>query len=407
MSRRFLVLIRVPCASFFGFLFFTSSLVVATSLMMIALGGCGPLPAHLDPTSAEPDGELGRPAMSLRWKKVLEDTGEDPNPQEFASAAVALGPSQDRDIVFIGSHQGTLFALEASSGRALWEAPVGSIGSQPVLARGRVYVGNDDGTLICLDTDTGKELWRFQSKGSILAPPVLTEDLLLFSNEDDQVYALDRRSGKLRWKYKTNTPDDGTLRGHAGVAIDNEFVYAGFSDGNLVALRQSTGSVAWLVSLAAGEDKFLDVDATPVIAGDMVFTASSAGGLYAIDRVVGRVRWRLPITGVGAVAVDSSRLYAAAADEGVHALDFNGNLIWRQGTAGGGEPVALVVSGNYILYSLSIAGIFVANKASGETVQFFNPGNGVSSIPAIARDALFILSNGAVLYAMSLRHYLM
>ncbi len=374
----------------------------------IAVGGwlgCGPLPAHLDPTAPIEDGEVGRPAMSLRWKMVLKDKEGEPNPQEFASAAVALGPSQDRDTVFAGSHDGVFYAVEASSGRTLWEAKLGSTGSKPVFARGRVYIGNDDGYLVCLDTSSGEELWRFESKGSILAPPVLTEDLILFSNEADHVYALDRRSGALRWQYKSETPDDGTIRGHAGVAIDEELVFAGFSGGGLVALRQATGSVAWLASLSNGEEKFVDVDATPIVVDDTIYTASTEGGLYAIDRTLGRVKWRIPVTGVGAVVADDNRLYAAAAEEGVHAFDFNGNLIWRQGTAGGGEPAALILAENYLIYSLSTAGLYVADKASGETVQFFNPGEGVSSIPAIARDGLFIVSNGAILYAMSLRHY--
>ena len=60
---------------------------------------------------------------------------------------------------------------------------------------------------------------------------------------------------------------------------------------------------------------------------------------------------------------------------------------------------------DYLLYSLSEDGLFVVDKASGRLVQFFDPGYGISSVPSLARDAMYVLSNSAVLYALSLRHW--
>jgi outer membrane protein assembly factor BamB len=373
--------------------------------LSIVLLSCGPLPGNLDPMSATDPDPVGRPAMSLRWKKVLADTARDSSPQEFASAAVVLGPSRDRDTLYVGSHEGTFHAIVAETGRPLWEVKLGSVSSRPIENRGRVYVGTDDGFLVCLDGFTGDELWRYPTQGPILEAPVIAGDMVIFSNEADQVYALDRASGTFRWQYKTETPDDGTLRGHSGVVLDGELVFAGFSNGTLVALRQATGSVAWLASLKSGEEQFVDVDVTPVISGDAVFAASTAGGLFSLDRSLGRVKWRLAIEGVGALAADESRLYAVAANQGAYALDFDGHIIWRQGTRGGGEPAGPVLADDYLLYSLSEAGLFIADRTSGEVVQYFDPGYGVSSEPVLARDAMYVLSNSAILYAMSLRHF--
>ena len=374
-------------------------------VIAIALAACGPLPGNLDPHSPLDDEPIGRPAMSLRWKRVLADTARERKPQEFASAEVVLGPSRDRDTLFVGSGEGVLHAFAADTGREIWRRELGSVSSRPVAHRGRLYVGTDDGYLYCLDTFSGEKIWQYLTKGPVLEPPVIAGDLVIFSNENDHVYALDRASGNFRWKYKVETPDDGTVRGHAGVALDGDLVYAGFSNGTMVALRQATGSVAWLASLKGGEDQFIDVDVTPVIAGDTVFAASSSGGLYALDKSLGRVKWRLPIKGVGALTTDESRLYAVAANQGAYALDLAGNIIWRQGTAGGGEPAGAVLSDGYLLYALSEDGLFIVDKTSGRLVQFFDPGYGISSVPSLARDAMYVLSNSAVLYAMSLRHF--
>jgi outer membrane protein assembly factor BamB len=371
----------------------------------IAAGGCGPMPENLDPHSALDKEPVGRPVMSLRWKRVLEDTGRERKPQEFASAEIVLGPSRDRDTLYLGSNRGVLHAFAADTGRQIWHRKLGSVSSKPIAHRGRLYVGTDDGYLYCLDTFSGDKLWQYLTKGPVLEAPVIAGDLVIFSNENDHVYALDRASGSFRWKYKVDTPDDGTLRGHAGVSADEDLIYAGFSNGSMVALRQATGSVAWLASLKGGEEQFVDVDVTPVVSTDTVFAASTSGGLYALDKSLGRVKWRLPIKGVGALATDDQRLFAIAANQGAYALDLAGNIIWRQGTAGGGEPAGAVLSGDYLLYSLSEDGLFIVDKASGRLVQFFDPGYGISSVPSLARDAMYVLSNSAILYALSLRHY--
>lgn len=379
------------------------------SLAALALAalplGCGPLPGNLDPTSALDPVDVGRPVMSLRWKKVLEDTGMERKPQEFASAAVVLGPSRDRDTVYVGSQRGYLHAYAAVTGRQLWRVKVGSVSSRPTENNGRLYVGTDDGFLICLDSFSGKELWRYATKGPVLRTPVIAGDMVLFSNEADHVFALDRASGTFRWQYKTETPDDGTLRGHSGVAVDGDLLYAGFSNGTVVALRHATGSVAWLASLKNGQDQFVDVDVTPVIAGNVVFAASSSGGLYALDKTMGRVEWRRDISGIGALAADDSRLYAVAANEGAYALDFSGGIIWRQGTRGGGEPAGPVLDDEYMVYSLSEDGLFIADKRTGRVVQYFDPGYGISSPASLARGSIYILSNSAILYAMTMRHF--
>src|SRR5262249_22648469 len=98
-------------------------------------------------------------------------------------------------------------------------------------------------------------------------------------------------------------------------------------------------------------------------------------------------------------------IYAAAADSGVMALDLAGNEIWRQGMRGGGEPSDPVLSLDYVMVSLSDAGLYIMDKATGEVRQFFQPGNGSASPPTRARDRLFMMSKGGYLYGFLLRHF--
>ncbi len=373
------------------------ALLLCTALA--SLGSCGSNSGNHDVTSAVERSKPGAALLSMFWRQKVISTASDPNPQEFASPAFSMASSWAEDRLFLGSHSGWFYSMTASTGEILWKKDIGSVSSRPLLHRGRIYVGTDDGFIICLNS-LGDEQWRYSTGHSILQEPVLVGDSLILTNEGDQVYALDVETGKFRWTYKTDSDAEFTLRGHSGVLVDGELIYAGFADGSLVALRSSTGSVAWLTSLKGAGERFVDVDTTPVIAGDLVFAASSSGGLYALDKTSGRIRWNREIEGGGGLLATEKRLYFVAAENGVHALDHDGNVIWRQGTRGGGEAANPIVHGDYLIFNLSEDGIFVVKTDSGKVVQYFDPGSGISGAPTMGRQNMYVMSNGAVLYSL-------
>lgn len=375
--------------------------VLAPILALSLFAGCAPPNRHQDVASTIAVGDPGIPLLSISWRRALADNGSNPRPQEFASPAVVVASSPSEDILFVGAHNGWFSALRAKTSELIWKRKIGSVSSRPLVFRGHLYIGTDDGLVICLDMD-GKERWRYATKSPILQTPVTVGDAVLISNEGDQVYSLDLETGKFRWLYKTDADEEFTLRGHAALTVDGDTVYAGFANGSVVALRSATGSVAWLTSLRAGEDRFVDVDTTPVVAGDSLFAASSAGGLFSLDKATGRIRWRRDIRAGGGIAVEDNRLYFVAADLGVFAMDLEGNTVWRQGTKGGGEPSQPVVVDDYLVFALAGAGLFVADKRTGEIVQYFDPGYGISGQPALGRRHLYTLSNSAVLYALAI-----
>ncbi len=377
-------------------------LIVPAISAAVGLGivACGPpMRGNPDPFSAVEDRDVGLPVLGLQWQHVVADNARERKPQEFASGAIY------RDRLVLGSHAGIFYSLFRRDGSMQWKVDLGSVSSRPVADRGSIYVGTDDGAMVALDTFDGRTRWRYSTRGAILQPGVLSGELLFFSNEADQVYALDQQTGKYRWQHKSETPEEFTIRGHSGVAVSDNLVFTGFSNGTMVALRVATGSVAWMTSLKGDGERFLDVDGTPVIAGSTVYVTSSAGGVYALDKTTGLVRWHLPVKNAGGLTIDGSRIYVAAAESGIYALDLDGHIVWRQGTHGGGEPAAPLVTGDYLIYTLADAGLFIVDKRTGRLHQYFDPGNGVSSRPTVRGDNMYVLSNGGILYAMRLARF--
>lgn len=374
---------------------------------LVASAACTRVPYHrADAMSAVPIEPLGEDRLSLHWKFATSDRLTEVDPQEFAQGVVYS------DYFYIGSQSGWFYALRATTGEVRWRKELGAVLTAPLAQGGMLYVGTADGTLIALDSQTGKEKWRYQSRGPIEQPPIATIDAVIFANEADQVVAVDAITGRFKWQYKTETPEEYTLRGHAGVTIDGDLVYTGFSNGTMVALRKDTGSVAWSTSLKAEADRFVDVDATPLVIKDRVYVASSSGGVYALDKTTGLVRWRLPFwdaampssTGnVGGIASDGKVLYASVADLGTYALDLEGNILWRVGARKGGEPATPVVWNELLIYALAKDGLFIADRRTGDTLEYFDPGDGVSSRPTVTGDGrLYVLSNRGIVYAFDL-----
>ena len=376
-------------------------------LLPLLLAACVKVPyQRADAMSAVPVEPLGEDRLSLHWKFVTADRTNEVDPQEYAPPAVYA------DSIFVGTSTGTFYALRASNGAVRWRKKFAAVASQPLVSGGVIYVGTTTGVLVAMDAQTGVEKWHYQSRGPIEQSCVATSDLVVCSNEADQVFAVDAISGKFKWQFKSETPEEYTLRGHAGVAIDRDLIFTGFANGTMVALRKDTGSVAWSTSLKGDAERFVDVDATPLVLGDKVYGTSSSGGVFALDKTTGLVRWRVPFYdvsmpsssgNVGGIASDGKLLYVSVADLGTYAIDLSGNVVWRVGARAGGEPAAPVIWNDLLLYSLAGDGLFLANRKTGETVEYFDPGDGVSAAPTVtAGGALYVLSNRGVLYAFDL-----
>jgi outer membrane protein assembly factor BamB len=70
-------------------------------------------------------------------------------------------PAVANGVVYAGSSQGNLCAIDAVKGTLVWEAPI-SIGfSSPAVADGDIFVGATDGTFYALDAATGSRLWSY------------------------------------------------------------------------------------------------------------------------------------------------------------------------------------------------------------------------------------------------------
>ncbi|MFM1885371.1 MAG: hypothetical protein RL026_528 [Pseudomonadota bacterium] len=227
------------------------------------------------------------------------------------------------DMLYLGSYDGRLIALDARTGKPRWSVltvdptkPYTSTGA-PRVANGRIVIGNAGselgvrGYVSAYDARNGKLLWRFYTvPGDPAAPP-----------ESPQLReAAKTWSGDLYWKLGGGTVWDGiaydarTNLVYFGTANGTPWVASARSPGggdnlflnSIIAVHADTGEYAWHYQTIPAET--WDLDATsPLMLADLALPGGSRhvlmqesknGFFYVLDAKTGQLLSADPYTKV-------------------------------------------------------------------------------------------------------------
>jgi outer membrane protein assembly factor BamB len=101
-------------------------------------------------------------------------------------------------MVYVGSNDGMLYALRTSgtSVSKIWAMPLGSlVVSGPAVADGVIYVGTGNGTVYALDVATGHIRWHVPTgNNDIFSSPVVSGHIVYIGSEDGKLYAFNTGS---------------------------------------------------------------------------------------------------------------------------------------------------------------------------------------------------------------------
>ncbi|MEU7015434.1 PQQ-binding-like beta-propeller repeat protein [Streptomyces sp. NPDC046385] len=155
----------------------------------------------------------------------------------LAPPAFAPGPAVTGGGVYLVDHLGTVYALDATTGKDRWRiATEPRQSTEPVLvAAGNVHVGSGS-ALYTLDAVTGTPKWRFAAGGELIGAPVVADGRVHFGSADHVLYTLDATGGQLRWKLATGGEITGSPVARNGV------VYACSKDRCVYALDAVKGT---------------------------------------------------------------------------------------------------------------------------------------------------------------------
>ncbi len=268
----------------------------------------------------------------------------------FAAGGALRSPATVAgDTVYVPADDGVLYALGARSGKERWRQRVNSspvvrlpfddpksrydrAGSGVVVAGEILYLGTHDGHVLALDRSTGRKRWSFAADDSVLAAPSLDAGRLYFGSYGGHVYALDAGAGTLLWKHDTRRPVVSTP------AVARGKVLVGSRSYDFLALDAKTGVPAWTRYLW-----FSWVESSPTVHGAVAYVGSSdAARVYAFDVDSGRTVWETDVHGWAwgrptatadrvFVGTSSSPGYLVGHQAAALALErATGRVVWRE-----------------------------------------------------------------------------
>lgn len=268
------------------------------------------------------------------------------------NGAIVSSPAVGNGVVYAGSADGNLYAVEAKTGKLRWKFDAhGDVNSSPAVAEDTVYVVSLDGNLYAIDTATGKQRWSFATLGEhrftaagvlnlhpsteimpdpwdfYLSSPTVVAGTVYFGSGDGHIYAVDAGTGALRWSYKTGDVV------HSSPAVSGGIVYAGSWDTYFYALDAATGELKW--KFKTGEDPkthvMTGIPGSAAVANGTVYFGCRDANLYALDAATGALKWRVPNDGSWVIAspavADGVVYYTTSDSHRFQALDANSGKI--------------------------------------------------------------------------------
>jgi outer membrane protein assembly factor BamB len=170
---------------------------------------------------------------SEQWR--FETAGASMNSAEygFDRVQVSASPAISDGVIYLGSRDAYLYALDVRDGSVLWTFEEGGtswIITTSAVTSDRVFSARSgSGNIRAVDRENGTEIWNFQAGAYVYSSPVVVGNTLYIGQGDGDFSALDIDSGEERWNYRTGAAVYSTPLVHEGriyVGSDDGFLYA-------------------------------------------------------------------------------------------------------------------------------------------------------------------------------------
>ena len=334
------------------------------------------------------------------------------------------GTAFDDGIIYAGTRDGGVVAVNSSSQSVLWSYTITTMTSSgmscgqtsaptaiyttPIADSDLVYIGTYSGQVLALNTLARSQNLTFPQQrygewewncpidnaksNSIVADLLVAGGAIYLTSSNGRVYSLDKEYGDLNWE--SETLDKKHQKLWTSPVIQGDTLYVSTFDGYVYALSLETGELLnWYFESEAG------FASSPEIDGDTIYVGSFDRYLYAVkigsdepkwkfpeEKPAGNWFWASPIVNDGVV-------YAACLNGKLYAIEAEtGGKLWEFDAAG---PIVTspVLMGN-ILIVVNEAGIVYIFDLNAEIMNEAVPWKTIS-IDADVRSA-FCAQEGLV-----------
>jgi len=123
---------------------------------------------------------------------------------KYATKGIVTSSATPNGILYVGSNDHNVYALNAANGTKVWNYATGSlVWSKPAIANGIVYIGSMDNNVYALNATTGTKIWSYATGEGVFSSPTVSNGVVYVGSDDHNVYALNANTGTKVWGYET------------------------------------------------------------------------------------------------------------------------------------------------------------------------------------------------------------
>jgi outer membrane protein assembly factor BamB len=341
--------------------------------------------------------------------------------------------------VFVLDAQAHVFAFDTREGKPLWDktlAPKGpedsffdvfglfapdmaidpskGFGGGTAYDSGKLFVTTGFGSVFAIDAATGKQLWKADLEVPIVNAPVANGGRVFVSSEDNHFVALAQSDGRVLWDHQGISESAGILTS-TSAAVAGDTVIVPYTSGELFAIRIGTGTPEWNDMLTKSGNvtalsELDDIAGRPVIDRDMVFAISHSGMMAAININTGDRVWTRDVGGIQSPWAAGDFVYVLTTEGQVLCLQRkDGKVKWLHQLPRWTDPKSrdeavvwsgpLLVSDRLVLVSSNGKAVSLS-PYTGELLGRVDIPDGTYIAPVVANGTLYLLTNGAQLVAL-------
>jgi outer membrane protein assembly factor BamB len=297
-------------------------------------------------------------------------------------------------VVYAGSMDEHLYAIDLSKGTQKWKYKGGPFKAPPAVRDGFVHVGDLDGNFHCVDAAKGTRKWTFETGAEIGGANFFRDDIL-FTSHDENLYCVSK-DGKQRWKFKT----DGPIYGSPAVAEGKTFLVG--CDSHMHVIDVANGKEIRSVELGG------QTGASASVLGNMLYIGTMRNEVKAIDWKKGAVAWtyrpgRNGQAFFSSPAATNKYIVIGCRDRRVHAIDrLKGTNVWSFPT---GDKVdsSPVVAGHKVVVGSLDGKLYVLDLDSGKLLQKVTLDGPISASPVVLDGKVLIGTQKATLYCLGVK----
>ena len=267
------------------------------------LVGCAGGPDKPKPTELAPNAALIN--IRLAWSARI------------GPVSLPLDAKVHAATVTLASSDGTLVALDGSSGQDLWRTTLGAAVGAGVGTDGRfaalVTRAND---LVVLER--GRQIWQEPLGTLAFTAPLVAGARVFVATADRSVSAFDAQTGRRLWTYTRPGEQILALRQSGVLLAVGDTLVSGMS-GRLVGLDPRTGSVRWDVAIANPRgtndvERLVDLVGSVSREGDVVCARAFQAAVGCVNAARGSLLWTKPANGSEGVHGDAQSVFGTESD---------------------------------------------------------------------------------------------